>query len=71
MDYNIKGEIIQGVPKGEKVWVSIYDGDNIIYLIASNKLRQDYKLYKIDNGRAVYTQHKSSNPLELEKFVWA
>ena len=64
-----RGEAVQGVPKNETVWLSICNDGNITHLIASDKLRQSYKLYAVNDGKAVYTKHKSSNPLELEKFI--
>ena len=60
---------MQGVPKNETVWLSICNDGNITHLITSDKLRQSYKLYKVSDGKAVYTKHKSSNPLDLEKFI--
>ena len=52
--------------KNDKIWVEYIDVKNLPrFLITSNERREIYNLYTIENGKAIKTNHKKKNPLEL------
>jgi len=49
-----------------KIWVEYINIKNLPrFLIASNERREIYNLCRIENGKAIKTNHKKKNPLEL------
>lgn len=57
------------IPKNETLWVRYLDSNDIVtHIITSDKHRDTYKLYKIVDGKPVYTKHKSDDPLELDQY---
>ena len=60
---------IKGIPKFEKIMVRYYKENDILdYIITTDRYR-NYKLYYYKDGQAVYSKHKSSDPLELEEYT--
>lgn len=58
-------------PKNETLWVQILDSkDNVTHIITSDKYRDTYKLYAIKEDKPIYTKHKSSDPRDLDKWIW-
>ena len=57
------------IPSGEKIWVKYYENDKLCFVTTSNKTRDYYKLYSVTNDELIYTKHKSSNPIDLEKHI--
>ena len=52
--------------KNDKIWVEYIDIKNLPrFLISSNDRREIYNLYMIEGGKAIKTNHKKKNPLEL------
>ena len=52
--------------KNDKIWVEYVDIKNLPrFLISSNERREIYNLYMIEDGKAIKTNHKKENPLEL------
>lgn len=52
--------------KNDKIWVEYIDIKNLPrFLITSNERREIYNLYVIEDGKAIKTNHKKKNPLEL------
>ena len=52
--------------KNDKIWVEYINIKNLPrFLITSNDRREIYSLYVIENGKAIKTNHKKKNPLEL------
>ena len=52
--------------KNDKIWVEYIDIKNLPrFLIISNDRREIYNLYTIENNKAIKTNHKKKNPLEL------
>jgi hypothetical protein len=58
------------IPKNENVWVQYIQDDKVTHIITSTKMRDIYYLYKIDDNKLVKTKHKSSNPVDLEKWIY-
>ena len=57
---------MEGIPKGERVWVTITAKSGDVYLItAKENNRETYYLYKVKNNK-VEKIAKNPNPLELE-----
>jgi hypothetical protein len=54
---------------GEIVWVTYLYNGKPIYIITSTKLRDEYYLYKVENGKYVKTKYKNKDPTELEKYM--
>lgn len=58
------------IPKGETLWVMYLNADNKrTYAITSDKYRNTYKLYKVENDNLIYTKRKSADPRDLERWV--
>ena len=54
------------VAKNDKIWVEYIDVKNLPrFLITSNERRETYNLYMIEDSKAIKTNHKKKNPLEL------
>lgn len=58
-----------GLKKDEIVWMTYTTENNDKYLITSDKIRTVYKLYKVVNEKAVYTNKKSSLPIDLDEYM--
>lgn len=58
------------VGKDEVIKVQwLTDGD-LRWLITSNTLGTEFKLYAVKNGKSVFSGHRSVSPIELEnKFI--
>ncbi len=54
--------------KDEILWLTQKIEDNTYY-VTSDILRQNYKLYILENNKAVFTKRKACNPRELEKWM--
>ena len=59
------------IPKNETLWLQAFDKDNnLTHVITSDQHRAAYKLYEVDGDKLTYTKHKSSNPRDLDKWIW-
>ncbi len=57
-------------PKNEILWVQIFDlQDKLTHVITSDLHRETYKLYQVNGDNLTYTKHKTTNPLDLEKYI--
>lgn len=57
-------------PKNEILWVQIFDlQDKLTHVITSDLHRETYKLYQVNGDSLTYTKHKTTNPLDLEKYI--
>ena len=62
---------IKGIPKSEELCTQIGDAEHpLIYVITKDRFA-NYKLYSVEDYKATYTKHKSSNPLKLERYMKA
>ncbi len=60
------------IPNKELLWAQYLDTNgNPTHAITSDAHRDTYKLYKIEGNNLFYTKHKSSNPTDLEKWIWS
>lgn len=59
----------KGIPKSEELSVQIYDAESRLRYVITIDKSSNYKLYEVNGKNAVYTKHKSVNPLRLEKFI--
>ena len=67
----MRGAIPIKIPKNEILWLSAIDENGCVtYVITSDQHRAAYKLYEVDGDKLVYTKHKSSNPRDLDKWIW-
>lgn len=66
--YNRK---IKGIPKNERICIREYTTNEQIKYIVTCDTSKNYKLYSFDNesNTAIYTKHKSNNPLKLEQYM--
>ncbi len=55
-------------PKEEKLWLTYKNKENTYY-ITSDKDRNIYKLYKLEDEKIVFTKNKSSDYSKLEKYM--
>ncbi len=55
-------------PKEEKLWLTYKNKENTYY-ITSDKDRNIYKLYKLEDDKIVFTKNKSSDYSKLEKYM--
>lgn len=61
---------VNGIPKSEKIWVTIIVDEAMYYVTAKESNRDYYFLYKMVDGKAVKLG-KDKNPKELEdRFIW-
>lgn len=60
---------IKGIPKPEQIAVCHCREDNTIKYIITVDRFKNYKLYFYKDGQAVYTKHKSNNPLNLNEYI--
>lgn len=60
-----------GLSKTEIIWLQVLkpDTDEVLYIVTSDKLRSNYKLYEVNKGKAVFTKHKAKDPTMLDKFM--
>lgn len=57
-------------PKNEILWVQIFDSqDKLTHVITSDLHREVYKLYQVNGDSLTYTKYKTTNPLDLEKYI--
>ena len=64
---------IKGIPKSEKIAVRYYmengiENNLLKYIITVDRFK-NYKLYEYKDEQAIYTKHKSDNPLDLNKYI--
>lgn len=58
-------------PKNETIWVQYIKDSKVTHLITSKTIRDTYYLYEVDNdGNLIKTKYKSSDPTELEKWIY-
>ena len=64
------------VPRGEMICLRyLNQEDDVTFVVTASKVSgkfQDeyvYKLYKVQDDKLVYTKHKASSPLDLEKYT--
>ena len=62
-------EKLKGIPKPEELSVQICDAESRLRYVITIDSNNAHKLYKVSGSKAVYTKHKSINPLKLEKFI--
>lgn len=59
------------IPTNEILWTQyLNDKDEVTHIVTSDKHRDTYKLYKIESDKPVFTKHKSSDPHDLEQYIW-
>lgn len=63
------------IPRGEMICLRyVNQNDEVTYVVTASKVMGKYqeeyvyKLYKVDGEELVYTKHKASSPLDLEKY---
>ena len=57
---------MKGINKNEILWVQYLINSEVKYIITSDKNRDIYMLYEVDNGQVIKTSHKNKDPTELE-----
>lgn len=60
---------INGIPKSEEIAVRHCKEDGTIKYIITIDRFKNYKLYEHSDEQAVYTKHKSDNPLDLNEYM--
>jgi len=60
---------IKDIPKSEEVAIRHCKEDGVIDYIITVDHFKNYKLYEYKDGQAIYTKHKSNNPLDLNKYM--
>ena len=56
------------LPKGQKLWVSVYDTENRLkYIITSDYARTKYTRYNVTKDGTLEKAGTAANPKELEK----
>lgn len=60
---------IKGIPKSEEIAVRHCKEDGTLTYIITVDRYKNYKLYFYKDGQAVYSKHRSDNPLKLEEFL--
>lgn len=60
---------IKGIPKSEQIAVRHCNEDSVLVYIITVDRFKNYKLYEYKGEQAVYTKHKSDNPLDLNKYI--
>lgn len=58
-------------PKNEILWVQYYVEGMPRYVITSTKLRDQYFLYDVLDGKLHKTKYKDNDPKQLEQFMTA
>lgn len=59
------------IPTNEILWTQyLNDKNEVTHIVTSDKHRDTYKLYKIDENKPVFTKHKSNDPRDLEQYIW-
>lgn len=53
----------------EIIWVQYLWKGKPMYVITSTKLRDEYYLYKVENGKYMKTQYNNRDPTVLEKYI--
>ncbi len=60
---------IKGIPKSEEIAVRHFVEDGTIKYIITVDRFKNYKLYEYKDGQAIYTKHKSNNPLKFDEYI--
>lgn len=59
------------IPKNETLWVQYLNHSDVVtHVITSDKLRTTYKLYEVKTDKLEFTKHKSTDPRDLERWVY-
>ena len=61
---------MKGINKNEILWVQYLINSEVKYIITSDKNRDNYMLYEVQNGQVIKTSHKNKDPTELEKWIY-
>ena len=56
------------IPKGERLWVSYFNGrGELAFILTSKEARDFYFLYEVSEGHTLKKLGKSRSPTELER----